>query len=81
MLKFHINKRIQLQPKFRAKIKIHKNPCLDDFGLLSACIENELVMNTCREHIEIKSTMKEFKHLDKLYPDTETIQYQPRNQL
>ena len=70
MLKFRINKRIQIQRKFRVKIKIHKNPCLDDFGLLSACIENELVMNTCREHIELIITLKEFKHLDKLYPDT-----------
>ena len=70
-----------MQPKFRVKIKSYKNPCLDDFGLLSTCIENELVMNTCREHIELKSTMKEFKHLDKLCLDTETIQYQSRNQL
>ena len=73
MFKFHINKRIQIQPKFRVKIKIYKNPCSDDFGLLS-CIENESVLNICREYIGTKGTLKEFKHLDKLYPDTETIQ-------
>ena len=79
-LKFRINKRIQLQPKFIFKIKSHKNPCSDDFVLLS-CIENELVLNICREYIERKRTLKEFKHLYKLYPDTKTIQYQSSNQL
>ena len=74
MLIFCINNRIHIQPKFRVKIKSHKNPCSDDFVLLS-CIENELVLNICREYIERKRTMKEFKHLDKLYPDIETIQY------
>ena len=80
MLKFCINKRIQIQPKFKVKIKSHKNPCSDDFGLIS-CIENESVLNICGEYIETKMNLKEFKHLDKLYPDTETIQYQSSNQL
>ena len=73
MLKFCINKRIQIQPKFRVKIKSYKNPCSDEFGLLS-CIENESVLNICREYIGTKGTLKEFKQLDKLYIDTETIQ-------
>ena len=72
VLKFCINKRIHIQPKFWVKTKIHKRPCSDDFSLLS-CIENESVLNICKEYIEIKSTMKEFKHLDKLHPNTETI--------
>ena len=80
MFKFRINKRIQIQPKFKVKIKSHKNPCSNDFGLLS-CIENELVPNICREYIERKRTLKEFKHLDKLYLDIETIQYESSNQL
>ena len=80
MLKFHINQRIQIQPNFRVKIKIHRNPCLDEFGLLSY-IENELVPNICREYIESKRTLKVFKHLDNLYPDTESIQYQSSNQM
>ena len=80
MLKFCINKRIQIQPKFRVKIKSYKNPFSDDIGLLSS-IENESIMNICREYIEIKRTLKEFKHLENLYPDIETIQYQLSNQL
>ena len=80
MLKFHINQRIQIQPNFRVKIKIHRNPCLDEFGLLSY-IENELVPNICREYIESKRTLKEFKDLDNLYLETQTIQYQSSNQL
>ena len=79
MLKFRINKRIQIQWKFIVKIKIYNNPCLDDFGLLSY-IENESVLNICREYIETKRTSKEFKHMDKLYPATETIRYQSSNQ-
>ena len=80
MLKFRINKRIQIQPTFGVKIKSYKNPCSDGFGLLSY-IENESVLNICREYIETKRNVKEFKHLDKLYPDTKTIQYQSSNQL
>ena len=74
MFKFHINKRIQIQPKFRVKIKSYKNPFSDDIGLLSS-IENESIMNICREYIETKRTLKEFKYMEKLYQDTETIQY------
>ena len=74
MLKFCINKRIQIQQKVIVKIKIYKNPCSDGFGLLS-CIENESVLNICREYIKTKRTLKEFKHLDKIYLDSETIQY------
>ena len=80
MLKFRINKWIQIQPKFILKIKSYKNPCSDEFGLLS-CIENESVLNICREYIETKRTLKEFKHMDKLYPDTKTSQYQSSIQL
>ena len=80
MLKFCINKRIHIQPEFKVNIKSYKNPCSDDFGLLS-CIENESVLNICREYIETKRTLKEFKHMYKLYPDTETIQYKSSNQL
>ena len=80
MFKFHINKRIHIQPKSRVKIKSYKNPCSDDFGFLS-CIEGESLLNICREYIETKRNLKEFKHLDKLYTYTETIQYQSRNQI